>query len=314
MQAIADDFVTLGQTDVRVPRLGVGTWQWGDRLWWGYGGQYDANDAAAAYGQSLALGVNFFDTAEIYGMGQSERLLGKFQNPSMPDVIATKFFPFPWRWRPRDVQAVLRASLRRLHRSRVDLYQMHRSMPILPLERWMEGLASTVAAGRARAVGVSNFDAADTERAHRLLQARGTVLATNQIAYSLVNRSAERNGVIQRCADLGITVIAYSPLGMGVLGGKYSAESPPPGLRRGRYSRGRMAAMAPLLDMVRRIGSCHDRSPAQVSLNWIICKGVIPIPGAKTAKQAIENAGALGWRLTENEIGELDELSGRLDL
>ena len=175
----------------------------------------------------------------------------------------------------------------------------------------MDGSPRALDAGLTRAIGVSNFNQRQTARAVQRLQAGGAVLASNQISYSLLNRSPERNGVLACCEALGVTVIAYSPLAMGMLTGKYSEENPPPGMRRRRFPAARLRAMAPLTSALRRIGGTRGRTPSQVALNWVICKGAIPIPGAKNALQAEENAGALGWRLSADEIAELDEVSAR---
>jgi aryl-alcohol dehydrogenase-like predicted oxidoreductase len=288
----------------------VGTWQWGDRLWWGYGREYGDADVWAAYEASREAGLSLFDTAEIYGWGTSERLLGRFNRTEQRALIATTFCPFPWRWDRAAMRRALHGSLRRLGVERVDLYQLLWPLPPVPIQRWAAGLADAVEAGWARAVGVSNLDASQTERVVVALTTRGVPLASNQIAFSLVNRSAERNGVMRACRDLGVSVIAYSPLAMGALSGKYGSSSPPPGFRRRRYSSLQMARLDPLVEALRRIGGAQNgRTPAQVALNWVICKGAIPIPGAKNAQQARENAGAIGWRLTADQVSELDELS-----
>jgi len=176
----------------------------------------------------------------------------------------------------------------------------------------MDGLARTVEKGLSRSVGVSNFNQRQMARAVQALHARGIPLASNQVAFSLLNRSPERDGVLASCLALNVTLIAYSPLAMGMLSGKYTEDNPPPGIRGRRYPPSRLRAMAPLIEALRRIGQSRDRTPSQVALNWVICKGAIPIPGAKNALQAEENAGALGWRLSADEVAELDDVSFRL--
>ncbi|MGH2368394.1 MAG: aldo/keto reductase, partial [Chloroflexota bacterium] len=222
----------LGHTDVRISPLGVGTWAWGDRLFWGYGRGYGDADLQAAFQGSLGAGVTLFDTAEIYGRGQSERLLGRFCHAIARDqvpqpVVATKFFPFPWRLRRQDLLRALRGSLQRLGLERVDLYQMHWPYAPVPIETWMDALADAVEAGLARAVGVSNYNVKQLRRAHAALARRGVPLASNQVQYSLLHRRPERDGVAQACRDLGVTLIAYSPLELGLLTGKYTPDTPP---------------------------------------------------------------------------------------
>jgi aryl-alcohol dehydrogenase-like predicted oxidoreductase len=161
-----------------------------------------------------------------------------------------------------------------------------------------------------RAAGVSNYNESQMRRAYTTLAKFGIPLASNQVPYSLLDRQVEFNGLLKVCKELNITLIAYSPLAKGMLTGKYSADSPPPGLRARRYNRELLEKIRPLIRKMRQIGRDHDgKSIAQVALNWLICKGALPIPGAKDAKQAEDNAGAMGWRLNEGEMAELDQLS-----
>jgi aryl-alcohol dehydrogenase-like predicted oxidoreductase len=308
------DVVPLGTTDIRVTALGVGTWAWGDRLYWGYGRGYGDSDVREAFESSLASGVNFFDTAEVYGRGRSERLLGQFiRSAGEPVIVATKFLPYPWRLRRDMLIRALRQSLERLELPNVHLYQIHIPLPPLPVETWAEGLADAVKQGLARAVGVSNFDEEQMRRTYLSLAKHGIPLASNQVEYSLLNRRVEVNGLLQLCQELGITLIAYSPLAQGVLTGKYSPEKPPPGMRGRHYNRAILIQIQPLLRTMREIGMAHGgRTTSQVALNWLMCKGTIPIPGAKNARQAQDNAGALGWRLSDEEIMILDEASAKI--
>lgn len=306
---------TLGKTEVQIPWMGIGTWQWGDKMMWGYGGGgYNDGDIRQAFDAAVAGGVRFFDTAEVYGLGRSETFLGQFLRESgVEATVATKFFPFPWRLTRRQLLTALRKSLQRLGLARVDLYQVHWPMPTAPIERWANALADAVEAGLTRAVGVSNYSAEQLGRAHNVLAARGVPLASNQIEYSLLHREPERNGQLQAARDLGITIIAYSPLAKGVLTGKYTPESPPPGPRGRMYNPEYLAKVQPLIQRLREAGEAHGgKTPAQVALNWTICKGTVPIPGAKNARHVESNLGALGWRLTADEVAALDEASAGL--
>ena len=302
--------VVIGATNVRVPALGIGAWAWGDRFAWDYGRDYGDADVQAAFEAGLAAGVNFFDTAEIYGFGRSERLLGRFvHDVGQPIVIATKFAPAPWRLRRGSLLRALRGSLWRLGLPRVDLYQIHWPAWV-SIETWMEAMADAVEAGLTRAVGVSNYDLSQMQRAREALGRRGVPLASNQVEYSLLHRAPERNGVLNACRELGVTLIAYSPLAMGMLTGRYAPDNPPPGFRGRRWNRERLARIQPLIARLREIGERHGgKTPAQVALNWTMRKGTLPIPGAKNARQAQENVGALGWSLTADEIAALDEAS-----
>jgi len=297
----------LGQTAIEVSPMGLGTWAWGDRLVWGYGRGYGEPEVKAAYRASRASGVDFFDTAEIYGQGRSERILGQLAREEQTRVfLATKFFPYPWRPYRGALVPALRGSLRRLGVPHVDLYQIHFPFPPLSVESWMNSMADAVELGLTRAVGVSNYSVRQMERAHAALARRGVQLASNQVEYSLLEREPERSGLLQACRELGVTLIAYSPLGMGLLTGKYGPGRPPP-LTRRRRAAGLLHRLAPLLDVLRQVGQAHGgKTPAQVALNWTMAKGTLPIPGAKNQRQAVENAGAVGWTLTPDQVARLD--------
>ncbi len=307
------DKVRLGGSDVYVSPLGLGTWQWGDKMVWGYGSGYNDADLTAAFQASLQAGVTFFDTAEMYGFGRSERLLGEcIRQTSQPVVVATKFMPLPHRLRGAELLKALRGSLARLGLDRVDLYQIHWPFPPAPIETWADALADAVEAGLTRAVGVSNYNEDQMRRAHEMLYRRGVPLASNQIEFSLIQRKPETSGLLAACRELNVTPIAYSPLGQGLLTGKYTPDHAPAGARGRKYSRNKLAAIQPLVALLRQIGDAHGKTPAQVALAWTVAKGSVPIPGAKNVTQAASNAAALGLRLTPNEVDLLDRTSARL--
>ena len=290
--------------------IGLGAWAWGDRVVWNYGKGYTDADIEAGFRISLENGVHLVDTAEIYGNGRSERLLGQFlKRTETPIIVATKFFPWPWRWTKASVTRALRGSLERLGLERVDLYQIHWPSPLVPIENYAEGLAAAHRLGLTRAVGVSNYDKYQMQRAYTVLAGYDIPLASNQVEYNLLNRSVEKNGLLARCQELGIRLIAYSPLAMGLLTGKYSPENPPPGMRSGKYG-SILKEIQPLIKLLTGFGQdLGGKSAAQVALNWCICKGSLPIPGAKNVRQAEMNAGAAGWRLSEEQIKMLDDAS-----
>jgi aryl-alcohol dehydrogenase-like predicted oxidoreductase len=290
--------------------IGLGAWAWGDRMVWNYGKGYTDVDIEAGFRISLENGVNFVDTAEVYGNGRSERLLGQFiKRSETPVIVATKFFPMPWRWTKASVTRALRHSLERLGLERVDLYQIHFPSPLVPIETYVEGLASAHKLGLTRAVGVSNYNKTQMQRAYTVLAKYDIPLASNQVEYHLLNRSAEKTGLLARCQELGVRLIAYSPLGMGLLTGKYSPENPPPGMRYGKYA-SMLKDLPPLTRLLTDIGQdLGGKTAAQVALNWCICKGTLPIPGAKNVRQAEMNAGAAGWRLSEDHVKALDHAS-----
>ena len=294
-----------------IPPLGLGTWQWGDRRLWRYGHGFGQAEVHAAFQAAVEAGIKLFDTAEIYGRGESERLLGRFVRESgAPVLVATKFMPYPWRRRRGSLLRALEGSLGRLRLPRVDLYQVHFPAPLAPLDRIAEELAEAVRSGMTRAVGVSNYGVERMGRTCYILERRGVQLASNQVEYSLLDRRPERSGLLRACRDLGVTVIAYSPLGKGLLGGRYSPENPPSVARRLAAPRGAMDRLPSLLPLLREIGEAHGgKTPAQVALNWLMAQGAVPIPGAKNARQAAQNAGALGWQLSEEELARLDRVT-----
>jgi aryl-alcohol dehydrogenase-like predicted oxidoreductase len=308
--------ITLGANGPTVPALGIGTWAWGDRLFWSYGKDYNRDQLRDAFKTAVELGVNFFDTAEIYGFGESETLLGEFmQQTQQPVAIATKYFPLPWRFTAHAVADALTASLKRLQVPTVALYQVHQPFDFfMGQPTLMNALADEVRQGRIKAVGVSNYSAEQMRQAHDLLAERGVPLAVNQVLYSPLVRKIERNGILDTARELGITILAYSPLAQGLLTGKYTPENyqTPTGARKlnPSFSREGLEKIAPVINVLKEIGDRHQRTPAQVTLNWLIAQGnVIPIPGAKNAEQASQNAGALGWSLTEEEVTQIDQVT-----
>lgn len=294
-------------------KLGIGTWAWGDRQVWGYGKGYTDYDLKEAFDLSISSGIVFFDTAEMYGFGKSEKLIGQFIREQQASVIvATKFMPVPWRLRQHDLISALEQSLNRLGLESVDLYQIHWPLHLRSLNTWMDGLAKAVDEGLTRAVGVSNYSTDQMKRAHERLARHGVSLLSNQVEYSLLHRSPESNGLLKTCNELGIKLIAYSPLAMGVLTGKYTSAHKLTGYRGIRFNR-YLSKIEELTNLLKDIGQGHgDKNPSQVALNWTICKGTFPIPGAKNAIQAKENAGAQGWSLTSNEILEIEKTAERI--
>ncbi len=308
--------ITLGQNGPVVTPLCIGTWAWGDRLFWNYGKEYGPEELQAAFNASLEAGITFIDTAEVYGFGLSEELLAQFlQKTDQKVQIATKYGPFPWRITGQSVADALTESLKRLQVQKVALYQVHWPFTFLmSQETLMNALADEVERGRIAAVGVSNYSASQMREAHQILARRGVPLAVNQVRYSLLTRQIESNGILNTARELGVTILAYSPLAQGLLTGKYSVTGSvtPSGARKldSRFSKEGLQKIEPVISLLHQFGEKYHRTPAQVSLNWLIARGnVIPIAGAKTAQQVQDNAGALGWRLSDDEIAQLQEIS-----
>ena len=298
--------------DVVVPSLGIGTWSWGDRLFWGYGSDYGEAEVERAFMAAVESGATFFDTAEVYGLGESEKLIGRFlKRTSQPVQIATKYFPLPWRFNGQAVADTLSDSLKRLEVEQVALYQVHMPFSFLMSQQTlMEALAKEVKRGRILTVGVSNYSAEQMQEAHDLLAQYGVPLAVNQVRYSLLTRKIEQNGVLELARKLGITILAYSPLDQGLLTGKYTPENTEivQGARKldPKFSKAGLSKLEPVISKLKYLGEKYEKTPAQVALNWLIGQGnVIPIPGAKNARQAQDNAGAMGWELSSEDWEQL---------
>ncbi len=312
----ATDRIMLAGSDVAIPPLGVGTWAWGDKGVWGMGG-YDQSLTEStirdAWEASIEAGVVLFDTAEVYGRGESERIIGRLlaADPSVRGrvVLATKFMPSPWKLNVQSaLVAAARQSLERLGCDAIDLYQIHGPVSLRSHDALAEALAAARAEGLVKAVGVSNYSAKEMRSIDAALRKRGLRLASNQIEFSLLRTMPRRVGLLDSCRELGVVPLAYSPIGQGRLTGKYSASNPPPGSRT--FSAHPMEQVDAVVAELRRIGDDHDgRTPSQVALAWLIAQGAVPIPGAKNRSQAEQNAGSLGWQMTDGELARLDAVA-----
>jgi aryl-alcohol dehydrogenase-like predicted oxidoreductase len=277
-----------------------------------YGGPKPV-DEQAAFDASLEAGINLFDTAAMYSGGGSERRLGELAHDH-PVVVATKFPSSPL-GRTEDLPAALEASLSRLQRDSIDLYQHHFPSRRVDIPQLMMLMADAVETGKVRAVGVSNYTARQLRTAQEALARRGIPLASNQVQYSLLHRRPEIDGVLAACRELNITLIAYQPLAGGALTGKYLSGPRPAALRRLQPAFRRRARdrLRPVVERLRTIGEHHGRTPGQVALRWLLEQdGVLPIPGAKNRQQAEHNAGALSFTLTETELADLDKATAAL--
>lgn len=301
----------LGESPLEVAPLAVGCWAWGDRAYWGYDETHGARDVVDAFGASVEAGVDLFDTAEAYAWGRGEKILGSLARKSWrPVAVATKYAPLAGRGGAGAIRKAIEGSLKRLGLPHIDLYQLHwPDRQELPIAAAMDAFADAVRDGLVRAVGVSNFSAAEMRDAHTALAQRGVPLATNQVQYSLLHRAPEVDGVLDTCGELGVTLLAYSPLEQGLLTGKYTADALPPGPRAEAncFSSDNIVAAQRVIARLRAVAGAHGVDAAAVALAWLMAKpGVIPIAGAKTGEQATRNARALSVELTEDEIAQLD--------
>ena len=288
----------------RVSVIGLGTWQFGSAEW-GYGRDYNDKTAGEIVRRALDLGINLVDTAEVYGLGRSERLVGEAIRGRRDSVfLATKIFPIGipamTAWRAR-------RSLRRLGVDHVDLYQQHWESPLFPPGSTMPRFRRLVDEGLVRHAGVSNHSLAAWQACER---AFGGPVLSNQVRFNLVDRSPERE-LVPWAQKEGRIVIAYSPLGQGVLSGKYQTASPANFRRfRGEFRAEARARREPLIAALREIADAHNATPAQVAIAWLVQKpNVVAIPGASSVKQVEDNAAAADIALAADQVARLDSLS-----
>lgn len=307
----------LGQTDIEVTPIGLGVMQFagGARLFGKAFPVLSQEEKNAIIQTVLEGGVNWFDTAELYGFGRSEEGLaaglkaaGK-QNGEV--VVGTKWFPI---FRTaRSIPKTIHDRIRYLGGYSIDLYMVLRPWSFSSIETQMEALGDLVETGHIRTVGVSNFNASQMRRAHAALAKRGLPLAVNQMEYSLLDRRIESNGVLAAAKELGITITAYTPLGYGLLTGKYHKN--PERLSqhiRGIMLKRKFESSRPIVDALEEIATKYDATPAQVALNWVIHfqgETVVTIPGATKVHQVEQSAGAMKFKLSEDELARLDQLS-----
>jgi len=305
------EFKELGRSGIRVSVVGLGTWQWGSREW-GWGDTYGKKDVFDAFQKALELGVNFVDTAEVYGGGRSEELVGEAVRGHRDEVvIATKVSPLNLSY-GRVLKAAER-SLRRLAVDVIDLYQVHWPNPIIPVTSTMKAMKKLTQDGKIRCVGVSNFNL------KRLRVAQGALapqqIASNQVKYNLLDRNVE-DGILPYAQAEGISIIAYSPLAQGLLAGKYTAKTKPRSFIQKtnlRFSPQNLTRLTELHQILSDVALAHDKTPSQVALNWLITReNVVAIPGAKWPEHVADSAGAAGWRLTNAEIERLETAASQV--
>ncbi|AVH69817.1 aldo/keto reductase [Nostoc sp. 'Lobaria pulmonaria (5183) cyanobiont'] len=316
-----------------LPSMGCGTWAWGNQLLWGYDESMD-EQLQAVFNLCVSNGVTLFDTGDSYGTGRlngrSESLLGRFNREYLGlgkenICIATKLAAYPWRWTRQSMVKACQSSAQRLGKN-IDLVQMHWSTAnYAPWqeEGLLDGLADLYEQRLVKGVGLSNYGPKRLQRVHKKFAQRGVPITTLQVQYSLLSTyPVTQLKLKDLCDELDIKLIAYSPLALGLLTGKYSEQGPLPkgirgllfkqmlsGMHRGKAA----SAGKSLWECLREVAQFRNKTMSQVAINWCICKGTIPIPGAKSVEQAKENLGALGWQLDAGEIAELDQAAASTD-
>jgi len=299
-------YVELGRTGLKVSQIGVGCWQIGSRSW-GWGAEYGEEEVIQAIRTAIDHGVNFIDTAEIYGGGESEKIVGRaIKEIKEKVIIATKVWPTHLTH-----DGVLKAcerSLSRLGVDVIDLYQIHWPNPFIPINQTMRAMERLVKEGKIRHIGLCNFSLKQFIRAQEVLKREEIV--SNQVKYNMIEREAEKE-LIPYAEKNKITIIAYSPLAQGLLTGKYDPASRPRDYVRRiniLFDEENLKRLLPLIQLLKEIAGRRGKTPAQVALNWLIRRSeVIAIPGAKRPAQAEENAGAADFKLTDDELRIIEE-------
>ena len=309
----------LGATGIQVTPVGLGVMQFS-----GGAGPFGAAFPIMSQEEKTALvktaldgGINWFDTAELYGFGQSERNLSQaLQNLEQKPgevVVATKWWPL---FRTAgNIRRSLATRQMNLGSYPIDLYYVHQPISFSTPEAEMDAMADLVESGKIRSVGVSNFSPERMRRAHAALAKRGLPLAANQVHYSLAHRSIETDGTLEAAKELGVTIVAYTPLEYGLLTGIYHKN---PALLeqkmfyRRRRLQSQLEATRPLVAALEEIAAQHQVTPAQVALNWLVTfhgDTVVTIPGATKVSHVEQSAGAMTFVLTKEELHRLDETS-----
>ncbi|MHA2610477.1 MAG: aldo/keto reductase [bacterium JZ-2024 1] len=306
--------VFLGNSELKVTRIGLGCWQFGTPGW-GWGETLDEKQALRIIDASLDAGINWLDTAEVYGDGISEEIIGKALRGKRDKVIiATKVSGN--HLKKIDVKKAIEGSLKRLHTDYVDLYQVHWHNPYVSLSETMEALKEVVQEGKARYIGVSNFSRTLTQEARKYF--RPGELISNQVRYNLLRREIEKE-ILPYCRRAGMSIIAYSPLAQSLLTGKFKTyEQVPSDIRKENplfSSKENFQKALRVVETVEEIARDRKVAPSQVALRWVIeHKGVVAIPGAKTVDQAQQNAGTLYFSLSHQEMALLDKVSSSLSI
>ncbi len=293
-------------------KIALGTWAWGAGAFGGdavFGSKTDVENLKPVFDAAMKAGLNLWDTATVYGMGESEKILGTFVAGGKRDAveISTKFTPQLAEIYENSVEKMALASIERMGCDYIDIYWIHNPMDV---ERWTPGLIPLLKSGKVKRVGVSNHNIAEIRRANEILGEAGFKVSAVQNHFSLLYRSSEKGGVLDYCKENGIEFWAYMVLEQGALSGKYNKENPlPEESDRGKKYNPVLEQLAALTDEMTAIGKKYNASCSQIGIAWAIAKGTLPIIGATKERHVIEAAEAATIMLTPEEMSRLEALA-----
>ena len=293
-------------------KIALGTWAWGAGAFGGdavFGSKTDVNNLKPVFDAAMQVGLNLWDTATVYGMGESEKILGTFVSGVQREAIevSTKFTPQLAEIYDNSVEKMAMASIERMGCDYIDIYWIHNPMDV---ERWTPGLIPLLQSGKVKRVGVSNHNIAEIKRANEILGEAGFKVSAVQNHFSLLYRSSEKGGVLDYCRENGIEFWAYMVLEQGALSGKYNKENPlPEESDRGKKYNPVLEQLAALTDEMTAIGKKYGASCSQVGIAWAIAKGTMPLIGATKERHVIEAAEAAKVVLTAEEVARLEALA-----
>ena len=293
-------------------KIALGTWAWGTGAFGGdtvFGSKTDVENLKPVFDAAMKAGLNLWDTATAYGMGESEKILGSLAKEYKREQvqISTKFTPQIAEFYDNNVEKMADASIERMGCDYIDIYWIHNPMDV---ERWTPGLIPLLKSGKVKRVGVSNHNIREIQRANEILAEAGFKVSAVQNHFSLLYRSSEKGGVLDYCREHGIEFWAYMVLEQGALSGKYNKENPLPAESdRGKKYNPVLPQLEALTGEMTAIGKKYGASCSQVGIAWAIAKGTMPIIGATKERHVVEAAEAEKIQLTAEEVARLEQLA-----
>lgn len=295
-----------------IPKIAMGAWAWGNDGT--FGDNYTPESLKAVYETAIEKGLNLWDTAVVYGMGTSEKILGELSKETARDnlIFSTKFTPQIEDKTPDAMQNMLNGSKERLHTDTIDIYWIHNPMDV---EKYTPMIIPIVQSGQISQIGVSNHNLAEILRANEILGKAGLKISAVQNHYSILNRSSEESGILDYCKKNDIVFYSYMVLEQGALSGNYNTKNPfAENSDRGRAYNPIMPDIEKLTQVMKSIGTKHNINTAQVAIAWSIAKGTVPIVGVTKVHHVEDAAQASNVILTEEEIRELETTADSLEL